>query len=575
MGTDWSLACPQPEQAATLAAALGVSSITAQVLIHRGIADPATAERFLHPRLSDLHDPFLLPDMERATDRIIRALATNERITVFGDYDVDGTAATALLLRFFRAIGHDIEFYIPDRNTEGYGLSVTAVNQLADLGTTLILTVDNGTTAHVALEQARARGVDVIVTDHHEPGEAHSTAAFAVINPKRANSQYPESVLCGAGVAFKLLTALRARLRDAPQLMNGPEPNLKQFLDLVAVATIADIVPLTGENRILCRFGFDQLKTHAGCGLHALMRQAGMLPSEVDTYRIAFGLAPRLNAAGRLAHARLAVELLATEDAARAATLAAELDRLNAERQAIEARILAECEARLAADPDLASRPCLVLADAAWPVGVIGIIAGRLAERYRVPTVLIGLGGDIARGSARSIGEFPLLDALLETRDTLLTCGGHRAAAGLTLRPDQWTAFAKRFAGVAARHLLPTHRQRRITIDAQLDAAAITPTLTKELAQLHPFGPGNPEPLFTLHGTSVVQRRIVGKNHLRLRLAGAHSPLDAIGFSMGEHSHGNGASLDVAFHLEFNTFQGRTSLQLRLRDLRPAGDRGS
>lgn len=568
--TEWVPAAPQPERATELAATLGISPLIAQVLLNRGLEAVADADRFLHPHLGDLYDPFLLPDMERATDRIIRALGANERITIFGDYDVDGTAATAMLLRFFRALGRECEFYIPDRNTEGYGLNVVAIDQLADQGTTLIITVDNGTTAHIALARAKARGIDVIVTDHHEPGDEPTTEAYAVINPKRADSRYPESVLCGAGVAFKLLTALRARLRQTPQFGNGPEPNLKQFLDLVTVATIADIVPLTGENRILCYFGFAQLRAHACCGLQALMQQAGVDPAHVDTYRVAFGLAPRLNAAGRLAHARLAVELLATDDATRAHTLAAELDRLNRERQTIEAEIVAQCEARLAADTAGTERVCIVLADASWPVGVIGIIAGRLAERYRVPTVLIGLGEAVARGSARGIGDFPLLEALLDTRDTLLSCGGHRAAAGLTLQPAAWEAFAARFTEAAARRLRPEHRHRRIRIDAQLDPTAVTPALTQELQRLQPFGPGNPEPLFTLCNTQVVQRRIVGTKHLRLRLAGTHSPLDAIGFSMGEHTHGNLAALDVAFHLEFNTFQGKTSMQLRLRDLRPA-----
>lgn len=555
---------------ATLQRDFGISRITALLLTQRGFTTSETANAFLHPRLGDLHDPFLLPDMMRAVERILTALERRESILIYGDYDVDGTCATALLIRFFRALNVELPFYIPDRNHEGYGMHRAAIETIIARGVTLIITVDTGSTAHDAIAFAKSRGVDVIVTDHHECGDA-LPPAFACINPKRSDNAYPFRELCGTAVAFKLITALRAKLREHSTLKLATEPNLKQFLDLVALATIADVMPLMHENRILVQFGLRALLATKNAGLAALQSAAGITPENFTARSVAFGLAPRINAAGRMAHANASVELLITDDSARAQQLAQELSALNAQRQTLEHEILQTCDERLRTlTPSLATQQSIVLWDEAWPVGVVGIIAGRLAEHYRVPTILLGVTAEKARGSGRTVGDFPLLDAVRACAEQVEHCGGHHAAIGVTLAPAHLEKFATAFAAACAARLRPTHQARQLAIDAWVTPQELTLPLLDELAGLAPFGVGNPEPVLGMISVILGKKRIVGTNHWKVSVTKARMQLDAIGFSMGNHPASTQDTVDLAFTPQVNSYGGLTTLQLKLCDVRAA-----
>lgn len=564
----WKIAAPDPAQQQILCESLGLSPITAQLLINRGLTTPASAGNFLNPALSQLHDPFTLPDMPRAVDRIVAALERREPITIYGDYDTDGACATALLLRFLHAAGAaHVDAYIPHRTQEGYGLHVAALDRLAGRGTALVITVDTGTTAHEAIAYAKARGMDVIVTDHHEV-VALPDAAYAVINPKRPDSTYPFDGLCGAGVAFKLLMALRRALRERGWFATHPEPALRPLLDLVAVATVADVVPLVDENRVLCAAGLRQLAKAPQCGLDALMRVAGVDRARIDSYTIGFGIAPRINAAGRLAHADAAVRLLTTDDAAQADQIAGELQKLNVARQQVEGKIQEAIHERLGHDPQLRDRASIVLASTEWPAGVVGIVAGRLAEQYRVPTIVIGLDdAGVGRGSARTVGDFPLLEAIAHCGQWLQAYGGHRMAAGLTIHADQIDAFASAFEAHARTLLTPAMRERVLSVDAEAAAADLTMALVDELAQLGPHGLGNREPLLVVRDLAVQEERVVGTKHLRMRLGFEAVVHAAIGFSLATHPVRGSRRVDVACTPQINVWQGVTSLQLKLRDL--------
>ncbi|MBI2343856.1 MAG: single-stranded-DNA-specific exonuclease RecJ [Deltaproteobacteria bacterium] len=564
----WQVAQSDPELQDRLVGPLGISPITAQVLINRGIVDPDLADRFLHPTLHQLHDPFLLPDMEQAVTRLMTAIAQREAIVICGDYDTDGVCGAALLWRFFRMVGAQVGVDIPHRS-DGYGLQVETVRRLHAGGAQLLVTIDNGSTARDALAEAARLGVPVLVTDHHEPG-ASLPPAVAVINPKRAESRYPFRGLCGTGVAFKLIMALRQRLRACGWFESCTEPNLRPLLDLVAVATVADVVPLIDENRLLVAVGMRQLAQSAWAGLRALMEVAQIDPTRLSTYTLGFQIGPRLNAAGRMAHAQTAAELLMTDDAATAVRLAQEVHTLNTERQATEQAIRTAVDVRLQQRGDVSVRSSIVMADPAWPSGVIGIVAGRIAEQYRLPTILIGIEGEWGRGSARSVGNFPLLEAIAACAQHLERYGGHRAAAGVTVRAEWVDAFAGRFEEEATMRLTAADREKQLSVDALVVPESLSLALAQELAQLGPFGLGNPEPLLLLQQQVVIRRRIVGRNHLQLHLQGNPQPLQAIAFSHGEHPAAAAECLDLVFTPTPNTWNGSVQLQLQVRDLRAA-----
>lgn len=568
MYSSWEIRPANKNVSAQLSADLGVSNITAQILVARGITDSDSARAWLNPSLNDLHDPFLLPDMETAIDRLLIAVQKNESVTIYGDYDVDGVCSTTIILKFLRAVGmNNVSYYIPHRTKEGYGLNAPALKKIAH-NSSLLITVDTGSVAHNELIIANELGLDVIVTDHHEVSKVPDSAC-AIINPKRSDCEYPFQGLCGAGVAFKLLMALRRRLRENGWFtQNCEEPNLLNMLDLVSVATVADIVPLIDENRILCRAGFAQLVKRPSPGLAALLKVASVKPEKVDTYAIAFQIAPRLNAAGRMAHAELAVQLLLSEDKIECEKLAEKLNDLNMQRQKSEAKIQRDIVRQLESDPLLIDRHSIVMANKDWSPGIVGIVAGRIAETYRLPTIIIGGEGEFLRGSARTIGDFPLLAAIEHCSEYLEAFGGHAAAAGVTLRFEQVDNFIKDFEVVARELLTPKMREKILKVDAQVDAADLNVKLVSEIAQMGPYGLGNREPVLMVTGMEVADRKIVGKDHLKLTLASESVSLKAIAFGAAEHQDASEAILDVAGIPSLNVWNGNVELQFKIKDLK-------
>jgi single-stranded-DNA-specific exonuclease len=560
----WTLAaCPASAQSA-LVSALGISEITAAVLVRRGYTDPDRARVFLAGEQPP-HDPFLLGDMAAACERIRAAVAAGTRICVHGDYDVDGIAATALAVLFLRELGADVDWHLPSRFDEGYGVRSETLARLADEGCGLVLTVDCGITAVEEVAEARARGLDVIVTDHHRPGVDLPQCPLVATRP----SGYPFPELCGTGVVHKLGQAL----------FGVDSEIVRRHVDLVALATIADVVPLQEENRSLAIAGLRALARTRKAGLQALMRTAGVDPATVDAGAVGFRLGPRINAAGRLGHPRAALELLLTEDVDEADRLARSLEELNRERQAVEGRIVREAVAQIDDWPEARRRAGgYVVASADWHEGVIGIVASRLVERYHRPVVLIAGGEGEWKGSGRSIPAFDLHAALAECAPLLGRWGGHRAAAGLSIRAEYVDAFAAAFAAHAGELLTERDLEPVTQIDAVVPRqTALTLDLCTELARLAPFGLGNPGVTLLAPGCELADLGTVGEGkHLRFRVRrdGADAGA-AIAFGQGARldSLRRAGSYDVAFRLEENRWNGTVAPQLVVRRVFPAVER--
>jgi single-stranded-DNA-specific exonuclease len=555
--------CPH-RQSSALARELGVSEITASVLVRRGYGHPAEAKAFLAGE-QPLHDPFQLGDMAAAVERVRAAVAAGRRICVHGDYDVDGICATVLAIRILRELGADVEWHLPSRFDEGYGVSSTTLDRLADEGCGLVLTVDCGITAVEEVAAARARGLELVVTDHHRPGADLPNCPVVATRP----STYPFPELCGTGVVYKLGQALL-----------GPDaPELRRHLDLVALATIADVVPLVGENRSLAIAGLRALARTQKPGLQALMRVARVDPAAVDAGAVGFRLAPRINAAGRLGHPGSALELLLTDDADQARRLADRLEELNRDRQAVEDRILRAAIAQVEEWPEAKRRRrAYVLWGADWHEGVIGIVASRLVERYHRPVVLIAGTDGLWKGSGRSIPSFDLHGALGACERHLERFGGHRAAAGLSILPERVEAFADAFAAAAESSLSPDDLVPATAIDAILPRGAqLTLELCQELHRLAPFGLGNPDVTLLAPACEVAEPATVGDGkHLRFRVR--RDGVDAggaIAFGMGGQldRYRRIGSYDVAFRLQENHWNGTVAPQLVVRRIFDADDR--
>ena len=552
----WTLADCPPAAQAELVRELGISELTAAVLVRRGYSDPDAARRFLDGEQPP-HDPFLLGDMEAACARIRAVVDEGRRICVHGDYDVDGIAATTLAVLLLRELGADVAWHLPSRFDEGYGVRSETLARLADEGCGLVLTVDCGITAVAEVAEARERGLDVVVTDHHRPGEALPDCPLVATRP----SEYPFPELCGTGVVYKLGQALFGVDSEIP----------RRHLDLVALATIADVVPLVDENRSLAIAGLRALARTAKPGLRALMQSAGVDPATVDAGAVGFRLAPRLNAAGRLGHPREALELLLTDDEAEARRLAASLEELNRERQAVEGRIVREAVAQVEAwPPEQRARRAYAIAGADWHEGVIGIVASRLVERYHRPVVLIaGTEGDW-KGSGRSIPTFDLHGALGACSDLLGRWGGHRAAAGLSIAQENVDAFAAAFAEQAATVLGEEDLEPVTSIDAVVARGAdLSLDLCSELRRLAPFGLGNPAPILLAPGSGLAELATVGDGkHLRFRVRrDGRDAGSAIAFGQGSRLEvlRPDALYDVAFRLEENHWNGTVAPQLVVR----------
>jgi single-stranded-DNA-specific exonuclease len=547
---------PCPRRAVReLARALGVGEATATVLVRRGYGDPEKARRFLAAE-SPGHDPFLLGDVEAACEQIRRTIAGGGRICVHGDYDVDGICATALAVTALRGLGADVQWHLPSRFEEGYGISRETLTRLTRENCSLVLTVDCGITAVEEIAAARAVGLEVIVTDHHRPGDAVPDCPIVATRP----SDYPFPELCGTGVVFKLLEALGVEL-------------LEHHLDLVALATVADVVPLLDENRALVAAGMRRLARTDKPGLRALMRVGGVDPATVDTGAIAFRLAPRINAAGRLGHPGAALELLLTDDEADAGRLAQELEALNRDRQAVEDRILRDALRQVEAWPEPRRwRLGYVIAGEDWHRGVIGIVASRLVERFRRPVVLIAGGepGEDWVGSGRSVSSFDLHGALGACSHLLGRWGGHRAAAGLSIAPANVEAFAEAFAEHAADVLTPADLDPVTQVDAIVRGSELTLGLCEELERLAPFGLGNPNVTLLAVGAELSELAAVGEGkHLRLAVTAAGARSGAIAFGRGAalDRYRRAGRYDVAFRLEANHWNGTVTPQLVVKEI--------
>lgn len=568
----WIPPAPCPEGCPELAAALGVSRHLAALLLARGAGSEADGRRYLAPSLEHLHDPFLLPDARPAVERLARAISGGEKILVHGDYDVDGVCGVALLTRVLKVLKANVEPFVPHRREHGYDLRPDTVRRAAAEGVRLIVTVDCGIVAFDSAEVARSLGVDLIVTDHHEPAaNGELPHAVAVVNPKRADSAYPFPELCGTGVAFKLACAL-------VQHLGVPSVAFRTaFLDLVALATCADCMPLVDENRVLVRFGLESLRATNKAGLKELMRISEVDPAAVNARSLGFALGPRINAIGRLDAARHALQLLLTGDGAEARDLAELLDRTNRERQLEQEKILQD--ALRQAQHFLDDR-ILVLAAPGWHPGVIGIVASKIAESLCRPTVMIAIDEDLtsARGSCRSVEGFHIFDALSACRHHLQRCGGHRAAAGFDIAAESIDALRAALQDYAAIELDEDLLTPSVRVDLEVPPEAVDMRLARELSLLEPFGHGNEEPVFVSRGLHVhEQRRMANRfvesaDHMKLRLRCPTLPrgIDALFWRSWPRAEECLAQsrIDVCYTVEINTYNGNRSVQLNLRDLR-------
>jgi single-stranded-DNA-specific exonuclease len=533
-----------------------------RLLAARGHGMPEVAKRYLRPRLDQLHDPALMMELDRAVERVTRAIRGGETIMIHGDYDVDGICSTTLLTRALRGLGGTVVPFIPHRLTDGYDLGSAGVDAALAAGARLVITADCGTSAWEPVQRLQAAGVDVIVTDHHLPG-GELPPALAVLNAKRAGCTYPDKDLAAVGVAFKLALAVA-------RAMGANENPILGMLDLVALATIADIAPLRGENRVLARYGLKLLNETQNIGLRALIRAAGLSGRPLTAGRIGYVLAPRLNAAGRLGSAMRGVELLLARDEHEANIIARELEELNRRRQGEDQRTVDRAREMMSAI-DLDTTSGIVLAEEGWHPGVIGIAASRIVEEFGRPTILIALDGAEGKGSGRSISAFDLHSALGESRDLLLRYGGHRAAAGLTISRDRVAEFAARFNAVARQRLDPEDLVPELRVDLEVSLDDVTPDFEAILRHLEPCGMGNPAPVLVARQVRLAGApKLVGQNGLKLRLATSRGEFVVIGWDMASRAAEVPAArpFDVAFRLERDEWNGEYRLQGRLADFR-------
>jgi single-stranded-DNA-specific exonuclease len=576
----WKLPLHDADRIATLSRELQVPAVLAQLLLNRGITEPGTARSFLEASLKGLHDPALLPGASEAAGRIAQAIKSKRRIVIYGDYDVDGVTGSAILIECLKLAGADVGFYVPHRLEEGYGLNSAALEAIRrDERADMVITVDCGIASCAEARVARELGLELIITDHHEFA-AELPAADCLVHPRLPGSTYPFQELSGSGVAFKLAWAIAQRLEGAQRVSPQFREFLIQAVSLAALGTVADVVPLYDENRVLVRHGLVSLKERPSIGLRELMATAELSDaSKLDAEDIAFRLAPRINAAGRLGQARLAVELLTTRNETRARELARYLTGQNEQRQTLERRIFKEAKELVEQEHDGERDLALVLGKRDWHAGVIGIVAGRLVERFWRPAIMISLGDPVGQGSGRSIPGFNLHEALHACRDTLESYGGHAAAAGLKIRPENLARFRAAFCEHAAAKLVPQDLLEHLRIDAEVPLGDITPRLVKTIENLAPFGAGNRRPLLMAAGvelTAPAKKIGGGERHLSFSLRQNGRAVRAVAFGMAERAGelALGARYDVAFSPQINTYQGFTRVDLHIKDFRPCPKQG-
>jgi single-stranded-DNA-specific exonuclease len=573
MTTRWRLRPHEPARIDALSREANLSPLVAQLLINRGIDEPARARAFLDARLNGLHDPESLPGAVEAADRIVRAIRERKKIVIYGDYDVDGVCGTSILWACLRLAGAgDVEYYIPHRVDEGYGVNPEALRRLAsEHKAELVITVDCGISAVREAALARELGIEFIITDHHTIG-TDVPVADVVVHPRLAGSRYPFGDLCGAAVAFKLAWQVCKSFGDGKKA----SPHLRDFLvrsiGLVALATVADVVPLGEENRILVRHGMAGMFAEPTVGLRALMEVSGCLDKrKLTTGAIGFNMAPRINAAGRLERAMRAVEMLTTDDTALAREIASELDRCNTRRQEVEQKIVAEAHEAIKEQGGVSGRGAIILGREGWHAGVIGIVASRLVEVYHRPAIVVALDGEVGQGSGRSIPGLNLYDAILACSEGLIAFGGHSAAAGLRLPATLLSEFTERFDRYCRGSLTPEQLQKVLFVDAEVPLAMLTPRVVEEIEALEPHGVGNPRPLMVANQVTILgDPRPVGdrKNHLQLRLKQGSAVVKAIAWNLAERGKALAANTrcSLVFHPSINEWNGRREVQLEVKD---------
>ena len=564
---------------------LNISSAAARMLVVRGIQTADEARAFVRPSLDNLHDPFLMKDMDKAVERLHQAITQGEKILIYGDYDVDGTTAVALMYRFlqnlasnFSSLTFNLDYYIPDRYTEGYGVSQQGIDYAAAQGCTLIITLDCGIKAVEKIAYANSKGIDVIVCDHHTPGDELPNAV-AVLNMKRSDCPYPYKDLSGCGVGFKLAQAYTQRYlieaKDNEAIRLSGE-RLLPLLQLLAMSIASDIVPITGENRILAHFGIQQLNKAPFTGLSAIMQVAGIEAKEITINELVYKIGPRINACGRMKSGRAAVELLLTDDPVFARQQAEEVNQHNDDRRDCDTETTKEALLQLQDDPAFANRHSTVVYAPHWHKGVVGIVASRLTETYYRPTIVLTAGDDgIISGSARSVGGFDIYSAIDSCSDLLTNFGGHKYAAGLSMHINDLPEFKQRFEAYVAAHIQPNQLQPTLDIEAELQLGDITKQFYNVLRHLEPFGPGNPRPLFVSRRLiNHRDTRAVGKEreHLRLDVTDRMNAITGIAFGradMAEYIQ-NGNAVDICYELNENTFNHYTTIQMMVQDIKPS-----
>lgn len=571
MTNKWNFQTPTDDELRkrdNLVTELGISPVVCLLLVQRGIVSVDEAKKFFQPSLEDLHDPFLMPDMDKAVKRLNKALGNKEKILIYGDYDVDGTTAVSLVYKFLRPYSSSIDFYIPDRYDEGYGISIKGIDYAANNGVKLIISLDCGIKAIEKVEYAKTKGIDFIICDHHMPDDVLPDAV-AVLDAKRLDSIYPYEHLSGCGVGFKFMQAFA-------KSNNFPFDELVKLLDLVAVSIASDIVPITGENRILAYYGLKQLNQNPGLGLKGIIDICGLAGKEITISDIVFKIGPRINASGRMMNGKEAVELLLSKDSEAAREKSESINQYNEDRRELDKKITEEANAIIDTFTNMEDRKAIVVFNPDWHKGVIGIVASRLTEKYYRPAVVLTQSTGLVTGSARSVAGFDIYKAIESCRDLLENFGGHTYAAGLSLKAENLAEFTRRFEELASNEIIPEQMIPQTDIDAVLDFKEITAKFLNDLKKMGPFGPNNQKPVFCTHhvkdyGTS----KLVGKDleHIKLELIDgiSGSPVHAIAFGMHRHNNHikNMYPFSFCYTVEENTYNGNTSIQLMVKDIKP------
>ena len=562
----WSLLNPDQNTVSSVKKAFRTSEVIARVLANRNILNPNLARPFFTPNLDMLHNPYLMQDMDKAVERVLTNINSGKPIMVFGDYDVDGTTGAASLYLAFQKFGADVTYYIPDREKEGYGLSYHGIEVAKDIGIDLIITCDCGINAFVQVDFANEQNIDIIITDHHTT-DTELPKAHAILNPKREDCEYPFKGLCGGGVAFKLITAIGNEL-------NIPLTDYEEIIPLITLGTAADVVPIKDENRVIVHHGLNILENLEKPGLKTLLELAG-LKGHISVGQLVFSIAPRINAAGRIGDANRAVELLVTDDQDKARLLAKELDNENKRRQIIQQAVVDEALLKVNAEADLKNENALVLANAGWHPGVVGIVASKIKEEFNRPTIIIALENGSGKGSARSVAGFDLYEALTACKTHLDDYGGHPMAAGLTLSNKKLEDFKKAFINFANERLTEENLQATLTLDSEIALQDITPRFMEFLDKLSPYGPGNIRPKFAIRNAEIAGApKVIGKTgeHIRFKIRQGLKSCSAVGFGLSNKYEMliTGQPVDIACVVETNEWQGNTSIQMNVRDIKRA-----